>query len=52
VITSTSYVLKQSGPGYRLTYFDSAGEPVASFWATTKKDVYAMSAKHVVQAPA
>lgn len=27
---------KQSGPGYRLTYFDAHGDPVVSVWAETR----------------
>lgn len=29
-------ILKPSGPGWRITFFDGKGDPVASFWAPTK----------------
>lgn len=47
MIRATASLLVQSRIGWRLTYFDAAGEPVASFWAPTEKAVKAEAARHV-----
>jgi hypothetical protein len=46
-VTST---MKESAHGWRLTYFDGKGEPVASFWATTRQAARAMASQHVKEA--
>lgn len=35
-ITYTHSVMRPSAHGWRLTFFDAKGEPVASFWALTR----------------
>lgn len=39
--------LIQGASGWRLTYYDAKGDPVASFWARAEKGVKTEAAKHV-----
>lgn len=46
-IRAVSATLVESPSGWRLTYFDAHGMPVASFWATTETAVKYEAARHV-----
>lgn len=39
--TYTSRIFKLSGPGYRFTFFDEKGDPVASLWNLSRDVVRA-----------
>jgi hypothetical protein len=49
-IVSTDSTLKPSAHGWRLTYYDAGGEPVASFWALTQQGTFDMAKQHVARA--
>jgi hypothetical protein len=49
-IVAIIHTLRQSAHGWRLTYYDTSGEPVASFWSTTQQGTFALARPHVASA--